>query len=167
MSWVIERLARRHDRKAFDCGKPPLNDFITRYARQYEKRNEARTSVLVNGEDPKVLGYFSLTASSIPFEQMPEEISRQLGGHPLPAILLARLAVDLSVRGQGLGGLLLREALARSLALSEQIGIFAVTVDAIDDEAARFYERFGFIRFADQPDKLFLPIDSIRSTGTG
>jgi GNAT superfamily N-acetyltransferase len=70
--------------------------------------------------------------------------------------------VDQSVSGQGLGGRLLRDCFVRCLQLADQIGIHAVTVDAIDEQAAKFYEHFGFTRFLNQNDKLFIPLDTIR-----
>jgi GNAT superfamily N-acetyltransferase len=162
MTLVIERLAGKHDRSAFDCGKPPLNDFLARYVSQYEKRNLARTYVLVREGEVKVLGYYTLASSVIEFDSLPADQTKKLPAHPVPAVLLARLAVDQSLRGQKMGAALLRDCFARCLLLADQIGIHSVTVDAIDDEAAKFYEHFGFTRFPEQPDKLFIPISAIR-----
>ncbi len=162
MTVVIERFAGKHDRSAFDCGKLPLNDFLARYVSQYEKRNLARTYVLVNSGEVKVLGYYTLASTAIEFDTLPADQTKKLPEHPIPAVLLARLAVDQSLRGQGMGGALLRDCFARCLLLSDQIGIHSLAVDAIDDEAAKFYEHFGFVRFAQQPNKLFIPISVIR-----
>src|SRR5690349_17428803 len=93
VSWRIERLQKSHERAAFNCGKPALDTFITRFATQYEKRGIARTFVLTAEDDPKVLGYYSLAASSVPFESLPPEMSQRLPRHPISAVLLARLAV--------------------------------------------------------------------------
>ncbi|MBY0460440.1 MAG: GNAT family N-acetyltransferase [Gemmataceae bacterium] len=162
MVGLIERLGKQHERGDFDCGKPPLNDFLQRLVSQYEKRNLARTYILAREGEERVLGYYTLASSAIAFDTLPEEHTKKLPEHPIPAVLLARLAVDVSVKGQGVGGALLRDCLARCLRLADQIGIHAVTVDAIDDEAARFYEHFGFIRFPEQMSKLFLPISAIK-----
>jgi GNAT superfamily N-acetyltransferase len=162
MTMVIERLGKQHDRSAFDCGKPPLNDFLTRYVSQYEKRNLARTYVLVHSGEVKVLGYYTLASSAIEFDSLPEDQTKKLPEHPIPAILLARLAVDQSLRGQSMGTLLLRDCFARCLSLADQLGIHSVKVDAIDDDAAKFYEHFGFTRFPEQPEQLFIPISVIR-----
>jgi predicted N-acetyltransferase YhbS len=94
---------------------------------------------------------------------LPEKLAKKLPRHPVPVAVLARLAVDLSVKGQGLGRSLIGDALTRCVSLSDQIGIHAVFVEAIDDEAVRFYERFGFVPLRDQPDKLFLRIDVARN----
>ncbi|QJW96836.1 GNAT family N-acetyltransferase [Frigoriglobus tundricola] len=164
MTTTIERLSRQHQRDGFDCGKPPLNDFLARFVSQYEKRNLARTYVLVRPGDVKVLGYYTLASSAIEFDSLPAANTKKLPEHPIPAVLLARLAVDLSGRGQGLGGRLLLDCFERCLLLADQIGIHSVTVDAIDDEAARFYEHFGFTCFPEQPSKLFLPISVIKQS---
>lgn len=116
MSWSIERLAAKHDRTGFCCGKQSLDDFLARYVSQYEKRNVGRTYVLVRDGEPKVYGYFTLAAADIEVADLPPELAKKLPKHPIPALLLGRLAVDQSVRGQGLGGLLLKEALVRGLA---------------------------------------------------
>src|SRR5437660_861968 len=104
MTTAIERLGGQHDRSGFDCGKPSLNDFLTRFATQYEKRNLARTYVLVRTGEVKVLGYYTLASSAIEFNSLPPEHTKKLPQHPIPAVLLARLAVDQSGRGQGFGG---------------------------------------------------------------
>lgn len=163
MDWIIEQLDRRHDRAAFSCGKPVLDAFLTRYASQYAKRNLARTYVAVRSGGAEVVGYYSLSAAAIRVRDLPEPLAAKLPEHPVPAALLARLAVDQSLQGQGLGRLLIGDALVRCAELSGHIGLHVVTVDAIDEEAVRFYERMGFTRFRDQPDKLFIPVSAIQS----
>jgi GNAT superfamily N-acetyltransferase len=162
--WHIERLQKSHDRAAFNCGKPPLDAFITRFATQYEKRELARTFVLVEDDRPRVLGYYSLAASSAPFESLPPDLGQRLPHHPIPAVLLARLAVDQTAHKQGHGARLLRDAIVRILGIADVIGVYLLVVDAIDEEAAGFYERFGFTRFADQPDRLFIPVETLRKS---
>lgn len=167
MSWAIERFAPRHDRTGFSCGKPQLDDFLTRYVSQYEKRSIGRTYVLVRDDGPRVYGYFTLAASQIQLAELPPDTSKHLPRHQTPTLLLGRLAVDQSVRGQGLGGLLLRDTLSRALAFSELVGVFGVVVDAIDEEAVRFYQRFEFLQFVGYPNRLLPPIASIRDSGAG
>jgi GNAT superfamily N-acetyltransferase len=159
---TIERFDRQHDRSDFDCGKPSLNDFLTRLVTQYEKRNLARTYVLVRSGEVKVLGYYTLASSAIEFETLPADVKKKLPQHPIPAVLLARLAVDRCLRGQKMGAMLLRDCFGRCLQIADQLGIHSVAVDAIDDEAARFYEHFGFTRFTEQPSKLFIPLSAIK-----
>ena len=161
--WRIERLDRGHVREGFDCGKPSLNDFLHTLVSQYEKRDLGRTYVALLGEDPRVLGYYTLASGSIEAESLPANQAKKLPRHAVPMVLLARLAVDQGVHGQGLGGLLLRDGLTRSLALSETLGIHAVVVDALDAKAKTFYERFGFMSLTEDPMRLFLPLSTIRS----
>lgn len=161
MDWLIEQLARGHGRSNFECGKPILDTFLTRYASQYAKRNLARTYVAVRAGETRVVGYYSLSAAGIRVLDLPESLADKLPEHPVPAALLARLAVDRSVHGQGLGRLLIGDALARCAQFSEHIGLHVVTVDAIDEEAVQFYERMGFTRFRGQSEKLFVPISTV------
>ena len=161
MRWDIVRLVKSHDRSVFSCGVPSLDEFLQRYVSQYEKRNLGRTYVLVREGELRVFGYFTLAAGSVSATELPEKDAKKLPNHPVPAALLARLAVDSSVRGQGLGADLLSEALALVVGMAERIGIHAVCVDAINDSAAKFYEKYGFIPLRDQPTRLFLPVNSI------
>jgi GNAT superfamily N-acetyltransferase len=161
--WRIERLDRDHVREGFDCGKPSLDEFLRTLVGQYEKRNLGRTYVAIREGERRVLGYYTLASGSIDAGSLPAKQARKLPRHPVPVVLLARLAVDRSVRGKGLGGRLLRDALTRSLDLSESIGIHAVVVDAMDAEARAFYERFGFLPLTDDEMRLFLPMGSIRA----
>jgi GNAT superfamily N-acetyltransferase len=130
--WQIERLERGHVRDVFSCGKPPLDEFIQRLVSQYEKRNLGRTYVAVRPGEKQVLGYYTLASGAIPFQNIPEPSARKLPRHPVPVILMARLAVDQSVQGQGWGEGLLTDALQRGLGLADKLGINAIEVDAID-----------------------------------
>jgi GNAT superfamily N-acetyltransferase len=161
--WRIERLVPDHVREGFDCGKPSLNDFLHALVSQYEKRNLGRTYVAVQDGDRRVLGYYTVASGSIDAEGLPAKQARKLPRHAVPVVLLARLAVDRSVHGRGLGGILLRDALTRSVDLSEKIGIHAVVVDALDAEAKAFYQRFGFLPLTDDEMRLFLPLCTIRA----
>jgi len=160
--WRIERLSRLHDRSAFTCGKPPLDDFIRRFVTQYEKRNLGRTFVAIRQDETRVEGYYTLASSSVAFEHVPEESARKLPKHPMPVVLLARLAVDCKAQGQKLGEKLLIDALSRCLGLADQLGIHAVEVDAIDEQARSFYLKYGFVSLRDDPRHLFLPVATIR-----
>ena len=161
--WRIERLDRGHMREGFDCGKPSLNDFLHGLVSQYEKRNLGRTYVAFGEGEERVLGYYTLASGAIDALSLPVKQAKKLPRHAVPVILLARLAVDRSVHGRGMGGYLLRDALIRSLDLSEKLGIHAVVVDALDTDAKAFYERFGFLPLADDEMRLFLPLGTIRA----
>ena len=161
--WEIERLERGHVRDAFSCGKPPLDEFIHRLVSQYEKRNLGRTYVAVRPGDKQVLGYYTLASGALSYQKLPESSARKLPRHPVPVILLARLAVDQSVQGKGWGEGLLVDALQRGLGLADKLGIHAVEVDAIDQQAKAFYEKYRFVPLLDNEFHLFLPIATIQS----
>jgi GNAT superfamily N-acetyltransferase len=161
--WRIERFDRGHVRAGFDCGKPSLNDFLLSLVGQFEKRDLGRTYVAFHESDPRVLGYYTLTSGAIGAGSLPAKQAKKLPRHAVPVVLLARLAVDRSVHGSGLGGFLLRDALTRSLDLAENVGIHAVVVDALDAEAKSFHERFGFLPLTDDGMSLFLPLRTLRA----
>ncbi len=160
--WHIEPLERDHLRGAFSCGKPPLDDFIRRLVSQYEKRNLGRTYIAVQPGETRVCGYYTLASSAIAFQNLPETSARKLPRHPVPVVLIARLAVDQAVQGQGLGETLLLDAFRRCLELADKLGIHAVEVDAIDLQARGFYEKYGFVPLLDNELHLFLPVSTIR-----
>lgn len=160
--WLIEPFDRmRHERGPFRCGQPMLDRFIRELVTQYEKRQLGRTFVLVRPDSPIVLGYYTLAASSLAFEVVPKSLARHLPKHPIPTVLLARLAVDQSMQGQGLGADLLMNALERAAALSASLGIHFVEVDVIDDAARQFYERYGFTPLVDQPLHLVMAMGTV------
>jgi GNAT superfamily N-acetyltransferase len=159
--WVIEPFGKAHERSAFACGKPSLDDFIRTRVSQYEKRRLGKTFVAVPEGEKRVIGYYTLAAGAVTFEHLPTEASRKLPKHPIPVILLARLAVDHSAQGQRLGEGLLLDALQRSLDLSGNLGAYAVEVDALDDSAVAFYVKYGFTPLLDNPRHLYLPLATI------
>jgi len=161
--WVIEPLDRdRHDRSKFDCGVAALNDWLIARAGQFEKKDLARTYVLVESGEQAVCGYYAVSNHTVVFESLPGDQAKGLPQIDVPVVLLGRLAVDIAVHGQGLGEFLLVDALRRAEYLSGKIGIRAVEVDAIDGQAKKFYEKFGFLALRDDPHHLFLPIHTIR-----
>ena len=161
--WVIESFARRHDRAAFSCGKPTLDDFLRTRISQYEKRRIGKTYVAVPEGEDRVLGYYTLAAGSVAFQHLPDNVVSKLPRHPVPVVLLARLAVDQSGHGRGLGEGLLIDALKRSLDLSTRLGNHAVEVGALDESASALYRRYGFVALLDNPLHLYLPIATIDS----
>jgi GNAT superfamily N-acetyltransferase len=164
-AWEIQRLDRKHNRSEFDCGQAMLNDWLQALAGQFDRRNLARTFVATRAESARVLGYYALSSHRIVYDALPDEESKGLPKLDIPVILLGRLAVDLTGQGQGLGADLLIDALRRSLAISQEIGIRAVEVDAIDESARRFYQMYGFRPLLDDPRHMFLPMQLIRQLG--
>jgi len=154
---IVEVLGPQHDRLAFSCGVDSLDVYIKRQAGQDVRRHLTVCYVLGRADNRAIIGYYTLSATAIePSSLPPETVSRLPRYAVLPAILLGRLAVDSRFAGQGMGEILLVDALRR--AARSGIGVLVVVVDALDGRAASFYERFQFQRFADTPERLFLPI---------
>lgn len=160
---VIELLQGRHDRKKFDCGKPPLNDFLQRQARQNADRNVGVTHVVVpNTGSEQILGYYTLVTRTIESSQVVD--NKNLPRGELGVILLGRLAVDKSAQGQGLGRRMLLRAIRQTEQASREVGVFGLVLDALDNEARGWYLHleFGFKSLSDDPNHLILPISVIR-----
>lgn len=160
--YVVKPLGSRHDRAAFVCGVQPLDDYLKQRASQEIKRNVAQVFVLTQRDSPAILGYYSLSATSIVQSSLPPKLVKRLPRYPtLPALLIGRLAVDRRYQGQGIGLRLLMSAFQRSLHLNAELGCIALVVDAKDDGARAFYERHDFLRFIDDPYRLFLPMATV------
>ena len=163
--WREEALTRLHDREGFDCGVPALNEYLRRYARQNHDTGGAKTFVAVAPESPAIiLGYYTIGPAAIAFAKTPAAVTRKLGRYEVPVFRLGRLAVSRSVQGRGLGGDLLLAAGERALAVAQEVGGVALAIDAKDERAAAWYERFGALPLLDDPLKLVLPLDTIRAT---
>jgi GNAT superfamily N-acetyltransferase len=163
--WIEQPISRGHDRAGFDCGVAALNIYLSRYARQNHDGGGARTFVAVRPDEPsRVLGYYTISPSDIAFAKVPHKLFRHLGQYEVPVYRLGRLAVNLSDQGRGLGADLLFAAGARAIAVARQVGGIALAIDAKDEAAARWYERFGAVRLLDDPQKLVLPLDIIEAS---
>ncbi len=161
--WKIEHFDKiLHDRSRFDCGNAQLNEWLRERISQFERRDLARTYVLCEEGDTVVLGYYALSNNSVERNNLQKDQAKGLPNIAVPVVLLGRLAVDRSLQGQGLGSLLLLDALSRIESQAGQIGIRAVEVDAIDDSARKFYLKYGFSPLLDDRNHLFLPMQIIR-----
>ena len=159
-SFITEPLSKKHDREAFSCGEESLDVYLKHYATQDQRRRAAAIFVLP-GDDNQIRGYYSLSSTNISSLDLSEKLLKKLPKHAYqPATLLGRLAVDQHDQKQGIGEMLLMDALCRSYELSEQIGSIAVVVDALNERVSMFYEAYGFIPFPEQK-KLFLPMKTI------
>ncbi|MCP4043482.1 MAG: GNAT family N-acetyltransferase [Gammaproteobacteria bacterium] len=159
---IIAPLGKQHDRKSFDCGENSLNQYLHRYASQDIRRRINRVFVASPPDAPQqVIGYYSLSAGSLDATALPEAFRRRLPRYPVPVVLLWRLAVAEYRQGMGLGSILLADALRRIAQASQVMAVYAVVVDALNDQAVEFYGQFGFISLPSQPLKLFLPMDSV------
>ena len=161
-AWKVQRLGGGQDQASFDCGKSPLNEWLQRFAGQYERRDLARTYVAVRQGSPRVLGYYAISNHLVRYDALLEEQAKGLPIIDIPVVLLGQLAVDKTVQGQGLGQFLLIDALRRVVHISEHIGVRAVEVDAIDDDDRQFYLKFGFVSLLGDQQHLFLPMQVIR-----
>lgn len=153
------RLDSSHDVSQFSCGKPALDDWLRNRARKSEGRS-ARTYVVC--EDAVVVGYYAIAAGSVERRLLPSGMRREQGlPQPIPVAIIGRLARDERFRGKGLGEDLLRDAIRKILHASETVGVRAILVHAIDEDAARFWRRFGFLPSPLDGQILFLPIETV------
>lgn len=154
----------RHDTSAFESGNEALDRWLVRYAAQSERRDAARTFVLTDAG--VVIGYYALLAGELDHGEATEQTRQGMSRHyPIPVGILARLAVDRRHQHRGLGATLLRDALRRVAVASEQLAVRAVVVHAIDEQAARFYEHFGFRALSATPRTLMVTLAELRAAG--
>ncbi|WP_029888670.1 GNAT family N-acetyltransferase [Polycyclovorans algicola] len=155
---LIVPLAGSHDRQGFDCGRPELNDWLQRVARQHQGKGLSKTFVAVlDHQVALICAYYALTLTEVDTQSLSESRRKKLPRF-IPGVRLGRLAVDRRYQGKRLGELLLMDALERVRQIHEHAGVVGLFVDAIDAQAARFYARYGFEAFVDEPLKLFLPV---------
>lgn len=152
-----------HKVSAFDCGVDSLNNWLIYHALQADSAGSARTFV-VSQSSRVVVGYFSLTAGQIDILEAPVRVAKGMGRFPIPVILLARLAVDKEWQGKGLGSAMLREAVIKTLSLAEEVGIRAMLVHPLNEDAERFYKRYGFVPSPAREKQLLLLLKDARKT---
>jgi len=163
-SWHEEAIAKHNARSRFNCGEPELDTYLARYARQAHERGAAKTFLAISGEAPgPVLGFYSVSPASLAFEATPGSVRQGLARHDVPVFRLARLAVDRSVQGQGLGGQLLLVAGRRCLRAATQAGGVALLIDAKSDRAAQWYASYGAVARPDRPHSLLLPFATLHA----
>jgi GNAT superfamily N-acetyltransferase len=158
----LQRLSRDHDLTGLQSGAEELDDWLHRHALAAQEMDTARTFLLTRGR--RVVGSFSLTMGSVLREEAPARLLRGMPGYPVGMVLLARLAVDRRHQGQGLGALLLTEALRKALAAGEAAAARLVVVDAIDQRAAEFYRHHGFIAIPEHPFRLYHRLKDIHAS---
>lgn len=160
MSYATVPLSSTHEKAKFSCGKVPLDNYIQKQAKQ-DVKAKVSACFIYTEDEKEVKGYYTLSNGSIPNSQLPESFKKKLPRyHDLPVTLLGRLAVDSKFKGQKIGKLLLIDALKRSYDTSSSIASLAVVVDPIDQEAADFYTKYGFILLPDS-NRMFLPMATI------
>jgi len=156
---VEELDTRRHDRVGFDCGVEVLNRYLRNLAAQHRAKGIATTFVLVDPDQPdRILGYYTLSAATLSFDTLTESDRKGLPAYPIPAVRIGRLAGAVSARRQGIGELLLQNAIKRILQARGTLGVFAVVVEAKDAAAEAFYRKYGFRLCDADTRQLYLPL---------
>ena len=158
----VEKLQRTHAVEGFNCGKEALTRFLLRYALQNQQAGASQTYVAIAG-DTEIAGYYTLVVGQVSYEHAPERLTKGLARHPVPIMLLARLAISERWQGKGLGSGLLKDAMMRTLQAAEIAGIRAFAVHAKDDQAKAFYERFNFVPSPTDPYHLYLLLKDVRA----
>jgi predicted N-acetyltransferase YhbS len=163
-AWHEEAILKKHDRNAFDCGDESLNEFLRRHARKSHELGGAKTFLAIDdGHNQKILGFYSLSPTSIEYIRTPQIARRGLARHDVPGFRLARLAVDCSVQGRGLGGQLLLSAGKRCLRAAAEVGGVVLVIDAKNDRVAEWYAGYGAAPLLDSPLSLVLPLATIEA----
>lgn len=163
-AWHEEPINRRHDREAFDCGEEALNEFLRRHARKSHELGSAKTFLAIDDADNKtILGFYSLSPASVHYARTPEIVRRGLARHDVPGFRLARLAVDRSLQGRGLGGQLLLAAGRRCLLAAAEVGGVVLVIDAKNEKVARWYASYSAVPLLDAPLSLLLPLATIEA----
>jgi GNAT superfamily N-acetyltransferase len=157
--WHEEPVAKRHDRKSFDCGDAAMNDFLRNYARQSHELGGAKTFLAIDSTDNKtILGFYSLAPGAVTYAEAPEMVRRGLAKHDVPGFRLARIATDLRFQGQGFGGQLLAAAARRCLRAAKEVGGVLLIIDAKNERAARWYGSYGAVPLSGKPLTLVIPL---------
>lgn len=158
---LIKLLDKLHERDNFDCGNEALNQFLKQTARQHIQKGISRTFVLVHTEQPAtILGFFTLSLCEIQAEKLPPKLAKKYPSR-VPGIKIARLAVSKALQRQGIGEILMIEAMQRAVVVANNAGIIGLFVDAKDNAAKAYYDRYGFISLQDTPLEMFLPLQTI------
>jgi GNAT superfamily N-acetyltransferase len=156
----VEKLRRDHQVEGFDCGDEQLNKYLLRYALQNQQADASPTYVGVVGD--AIIGFHTLAMAEVTYEDAPQRLTKGLARHPVPLVLLARLAVDRRWQNQGVGKDLLKDAMLRTLQAADIAGVRALAVHAKDDEAKRFCEHFDFVPSPSDPMHLFVLLKDVR-----
>jgi GNAT superfamily N-acetyltransferase len=149
---------------SFDCGESALNEWLQKYAWQNHTSGAARVYLAIDPEPRGIAGYFCLSAASVEYAGAPTRIGKGLARHPIPVVLIGRLAVDLRYQGQGLARFLVRDAFQRTVNVADTIGVRAVVVRAKDDSLSAFYEKLGFESSVTDPRLSFITIKDVKKS---
>lgn len=159
-TFCIEKLQRHHAVENFDCGRAELNRFLIRFALTNQLSGASQTYLAL--ADEAIVGFYTLVAGQVEYSDAPERLTKGLAHHPVPLMLLARLAIDTNWQGRGVGSGLLKDAMKRVLQVADIVGVRAFAVHAKDESARTFYEHYDFIPSPTDPLHLFLLIKDLR-----
>ncbi len=158
--FTIELLRAVHNTENFNCGDEKKNTFLSKFALQNTKGGLGRTYVAIKPEKPEAIcGYYTISSSSV---QLNEPPAKHLPRYPLPAVLIGKLATDLTMQNRGIGTILLFDALERAAKVADEIGIFLVQIQAVNEKARAIYEKLGFTSMIDDPMKMFMSLKTVR-----
>lgn len=158
---VIELLDKHHERSRFDCGNEALNRFLKQTARQHIQKGLSRSFVLVDTEQPElIIGFFTLSLCEVRVEKLPSQFAKKYPSI-VPGVKLARLAVNKVYQRQGIGEVMMIEAMQCALVVAENAGGIGLFVDAKDELAKTYYSRYGFVTLEDAFLEMFLPLSTI------
>jgi len=163
MRLIIEKLSKAHLKSDFNCGHPLLNNYIQKQAKQDVNRDLSACFVLIDKDDKRLLGYYTLSGNSIDKNEFPTELRKRMPPSYVnfPTFLLGRLAIDNEEKGKGFGGILLIDALKKCVTISESLSVLVVIVEPKDEHAILFYKKYGFILIPSN-QKMFIPIKTIQ-----
>lgn len=163
--WHEEPILKKHNREAFDCGDPSMNDFLRRYARQSHESGAAKTFLAIeNADNRTILGFYSLAPGALCYADTPETVRRGLARHEVPGFRLARIATDRRWQGRGLGGQLLAAAALRCLRVAAEVGGIVLIIDAKNDRAARWYTGYGAVPLSNKPLTLVMSLTTFATS---
>lgn len=163
IAWHEEPISKKHDRESFDCGEESLNEFLRRYACKSHERGGAKTFLAVVDADKIILGFYSLSPTSVDYARTPEVARCGLARYDVPGFRLARLAVDNRFQGQGIGGQLLLAAGRRCLLAAAEVGGVVLVIDAKNEIVAAWYASYGAVPLMDAPLTLMLPLATVEA----
>lgn len=157
--WREEAISKSHDRQSFDCGDPAMNDFLRRYARQSHEQNASKTFCAIDLATPnRVLGFYTVAPSAVAHEMVPASMTKGMAQHEVSGFKLARIATDITVAGQGLGGQLLAAVALRCLRIAAEAGGVLLIIDAKGERAAQWYSSYGAEPLQNRPLTLVMPL---------
>ena len=161
----IKDIQQKSRLKSFDCEIDVLNEFLSKYAQKNDKLGIGKTFIALNQQD-KIVGYFTLATAQVAYQEIPDDYRGKLPKYPIPALRIARLAVDKELEGKGVGKWLLAQAFIKIIQVADVTGIYFIIVDA-KETSKSFYEHYGFIKFKDEDLTYFILVDTVRKAIQG